>query len=115
MTKLPSTAEEQYEIPQAKGFHSHYSADQIIDTVMKSYKVKAETLEGVRRGKWNEPRDVAIYLCRKEIGLPLKEIASKFSIRAYTTVSMAYCGVEERLSKDELFRKRLNAITKKTS
>ncbi|MGH7791996.1 MAG: helix-turn-helix domain-containing protein [Thermodesulfobacteriota bacterium] len=113
ITKLPSTAKEQYEMPEAKSLNSHYSADQIIDIVMKGYKVNVEILERVQRGKWNEPRDVAIYLCRKEGGLALKEIGSKFGIRAYTTVSMAYRGVKERISRDKSFRKRLNAIIEK--
>ncbi len=112
-TKLPGTPEEEYEIPEVKGLHSYCSVDQIIETVRKNYKVDMKTLKQVRRGKWNEPRDVTIYLCRKECGLTLKEIGTKFGIRAYTTVSMAYRSVEERLSRDKSFRKRLNTIVNK--
>jgi putative transposase len=111
-TKLISSGEEDYEIPEAKGLHSSISANHVIDIIMKSYKVGKETLERVHRGKWNEPRDVAIYLCRKECGLTLKEIATKLGITAYTTISMAYRRVERRITKDDSFRKRLNTITK---
>lgn len=45
--------------------------------------------------------------------MPLKEIGRKLGIRAYTTVSMAYRGVEGRSGGDKSFRKRLDAITKK--
>ena len=71
-----------------------------------------EAIERVHRGQWNEPRDIAIYLCRKECGLTLKDIAARLGITAYTTISMACRRVEKRLTKDDSFRKRLNTIIK---
>jgi len=111
-TKLISSDEEDYEIPEAKVLHFTISANQVIDIIMKRYKVGKETLVRVHRGKWNESRDVAIYLCRKECGMTLKGIASRLGITAYTTISMAYRRVERRITKDDSFRKRLNTIIK---
>jgi len=111
-TKLISSDKQDYEIPEAKVLHSSISANHVIDIIMKRYKVGKETLGRVHRGKWNEPRDVAIYLCRKECGLPLKGIATNLGITAYTTISMSYRRVERRITKDDSFRKRLNKIIK---
>ncbi|MDA2920751.1 hypothetical protein MYX76_14890 [Desulfobacterota bacterium AH_259_B03_O07] len=79
---------------------------------MREYRVSREALERVHRGQWNEPRDIAIYLCRKECGLPLKDIAARLGITTYTTISMAYRRVDKRITKDDSFRKRLNTIIK---
>ncbi|HEX9667204.1 MAG TPA: transposase [Thermodesulfobacteriota bacterium] len=111
-TKLISSDKEDYEIPEAKDLHSSISGDHVIDIIMRRYKVSREALEGVHRGQWNEPRDVAIYLCRKECGLTLKGIATELGITAYTTISMAYRRVERRISKDDSFRRRLITIIK---
>jgi chromosomal replication initiation ATPase DnaA len=77
---------------------------------MMRYKVSREALGRVHRGQWNEPRDVAIYLCRKECGLTLKCIANELGIRAYTTISTEYRRVERRRAKDDGFQKRLKTI-----
>jgi putative transposase len=111
-TKLTSSDKEDYEIPEAKDLRSSISTDRVMDIIMRRYKVSREALGRVHRGKWNEPRDVAIYLCRKECGLTLKGIASGLGITAYTTVSMAYRRVERRMTKDEPFRRRLKKIIK---
>ena len=111
-TKLMNANKEDYEIPEARVLQSSIGADHVIDIIVKRYKVGRGTLEQVHRGKWNEPRDVAIYLCRKECGLTLKGIATKLGITSYTTISMAYRRVERRITKDDSFRKRLNTIIK---
>lgn len=110
--QIISSDERNYEIPEAKILHSSISANHVIHTVLREYSVSRETLERVHRGQWNEPRDIAIYLCRKECGLTLKNIAARLGIKAYTTISMAYRRVEKRITKDDLFGKRLNTIIK---
>ena len=114
-TKLISSDKEDYEIPEARDLHSSISADQVVDIIMRRYKVGREALGRVHRGQWNEPTDVAIYLCRKECGLTLKGIANELGIRAYTTISMAYRRVERRITKDEPFRRRLKTIIKEVN
>ena len=89
------------------------SVDQVIDIVRKSYGVDIETLTRLHRGKWNEPRDIAIHLCRKERGLTLKEIGSKLDIPSHTTISMSLRRVEKKILKNKSFQKRLNKIIKK--
>ncbi|MCZ6480329.1 MAG: hypothetical protein O6929_08005 [candidate division NC10 bacterium] len=65
---------------------------------------------GVRRGQWNEPRDVAIYLCRRECGSTLKWIAALLWFPAYTTVGLACGRVESRLENDRSFRQRVDGL-----
>ena len=86
------------------------SKEEVLKAVRDTYGVGRKALGGVRRAHWNEPRDVAIYLCRKGCGLTLKEIGALFSISAYTTVSMACGRVEERLTKDKGFRGRVEKL-----
>lgn len=111
--KSRKTVKENYEIPEAKGLYFNLSVGRVIDIVRKSYGVDLETLTRLHRGKWNEPRDIAIYLCRKECGLTLKEIGSKFEIPVYTTISMSLRRVEKMILKNKSLQKRLNKITKR--
>lgn len=99
-----------YEISQAKVSPLRPEAGQVIDAVKRSYRVGTAMLTRVRRGQWNEPRDVAIYLCRKQCGLSLKEIGAELGITVYTTVSMARRRVEAKLAKDRQFRQRVEGL-----
>lgn len=99
-----------YELAEAKALPFRPRATEVVEAVSENYRVGREVLQRVRRGEWNEPRDVAIYLCRKECGLPLKEFATLFGIPAYTTVSMACARVETRLKEDRAFRRRAEKV-----
>ena len=101
---------EDYELPDAKAIPFRRGADEVLKAVRDAYGVGRKALGGVRRGHWNEPRDVAMYLCRKECGLALKEIAALLSVSAYTTVSVACGRVEARLKKDREFRQRVEGL-----
>jgi len=101
-----------YELPAAKRFPFRPRLNDVINVVKQSYGVGFEVLRQIKRGKWNEARDVAIYLCRKECGLSLKEIGCEVSMTTYTTISMAHRRVEERLKKDLQFRQRMETLLK---
>ncbi|MFQ5846829.1 MAG: helix-turn-helix domain-containing protein [Candidatus Methylomirabilales bacterium] len=101
-----------YELAEAKALPFRRTATEVLEAVKENYGVRRKALVGVRRGQWNEPRDVAIYLCRKECGLPLREIAALFGIPAYTTVSMACARVEARCKKDRVVRQRVERLLK---
>lgn len=99
-----------YELPQAKAIPVRPGADQVLEAVRETYGVGRKALVRVRRGKWNEPKDVAMYLCRKECGLTLKEIAGLFRTPTYTTVSMACGRVEAKFKEDRFFRQRVEGL-----
>jgi hypothetical protein len=101
---------EDYELPDAKAIPFRRGADEVLKAVRDAYGVGRKALGGVRRAHWNEPRDVAMYLCRKECGLALKEIGALFSISAYTTVSMACGRVEAKLKQDRRLRQRVERL-----
>lgn len=109
-TLVARRTKEDYELPDAKAIPFRRGADEVLKAVRHAYGVGRKALGGVRRAHWNEPRDVAMYLCRKECGLALKEIGALFSISAYTTVSMACGRVEERLKKNRGFRERVERL-----
>jgi chromosomal replication initiation ATPase DnaA len=67
--------------------------DKIIEQVCKFYNVKKKVLFSSRRGLFNEPRNVAIYLIRRLRGGTLKEAGKIFGIEKNSTVS----SVVERL------------------
>ena len=66
-----------------------------------------------RRGIRNEPRQVAVFLCRQMSGLSLNEIKILFDMGAYTTASMAIQSIKNRLTVEQRFRRRIEKIKKK--
>ena len=78
--------------------------------VCLSYKVKEQTLDQGRRGRMNEPRNVAIYLARKRCGLCLDEIGRGFGLEKYSSVSSIVTRTEKHLSQDKGLRKRIDKI-----
>lgn len=56
------------------------SLKEVTKAVSIYYKVAEENIFECQPGKKNDPRDVAIYLARKELGIGTREIATKFSI-----------------------------------
>jgi REP element-mobilizing transposase RayT len=109
-TRISQKARGDYELPQARAILVRPGAEQVLEAVRKTYGVDRDALARVRRGQRNEPKDVAMYLCRKECGLALKKIAGLFRIPTYTTVSMACGRVKTRLERDASFRQRVAGL-----
>ena len=78
--------------------------DKIIEEVCKLYNVNKKVLFSSRRGLFNEPRNVAIYLIRRLRGGTLKEVGKIFGIEKNSTVS----SVVERLKLEIERNKNLN-------
>ena len=55
--------------------------------VGKFYDMNRRELMGSRRGRRNEARGMAMYLCRKHCGLSLEEISRVFRVKGSSTVS----------------------------
>ncbi len=84
--------------------------DEIISEVSRYYDVKPSSLEIVRRGIENEPRDVAIYLIRSLRSEPLMRVGAGFGLSRYSSVSSAVMRVKTKLHKDRKFKKRFAHI-----
>jgi chromosomal replication initiation ATPase DnaA len=63
--------------------------------VCENYGVSFNELLTTRRGIFNEPRSIAVYLLRQIRGENLKNIGEMLNIKAYSTVS----GIIRRISR----------------
>jgi REP element-mobilizing transposase RayT len=90
------------EVPESR--RQAPEVDRIIEEVCKSYHVKRQDLLASRRGYFNEPRNVAIYLIGGLRGEPLKGVGRAFGIDRNSTVS----SVIERLNKEKKKNKKMS-------
>lgn len=102
------TAKRHREVPAARVLAP--SAEEVTAAVAAYYGVDESTLFPSRRGVTNEPRDLAIHLTRTLCGTPLQEIADRFSIGSYSSVSTVLTRVGRRLVREPEFWKRYNEL-----
>ena len=63
-----------------------------------------------RRGVFNEPRNIAVYLLRHIRGESLDNISELFNIKAYSTVSSILRSVSRLIKSDRQIKKQVNEI-----
>jgi putative transposase len=80
--------------------------------VEREYNISSEVLVFSRRGFFNEPCSVAIYLSRKYSGKTLLEIGTEFNMSQYSSVSSVVDKMTTVAAKDKKIRKRIQAIEK---
>jgi REP element-mobilizing transposase RayT len=95
------------EIPESKSLAP--DANRIIEEVCKFYDVNTNDLLISRRGYFNEPRSVAIYLIRHLRGDKLKDAGEFFGISKNSTVS----SIDRRLKGEMIKNKRLKKTVEK--
>jgi len=83
---------------------------EVTEAVAGHYGVDEASLFLSRRGVSNEPRDLAIHLIRTLCGKPLQEIAERFSIGSYSSVSTVLTRVGRRLAREPEFRKMFEDV-----
>ncbi|MFW6324691.1 MAG: helix-turn-helix domain-containing protein [Desulfovibrionales bacterium] len=96
------------EIPQAR--HLAPDENRIKETVCRLYGCDSGELYQSRRGRENEARNMAIYLCRRLRGDTLDQIARSFAMRTYSAVSSVVVKMEKRMNSDPALRKRMQKI-----
>lgn len=79
--------------------------------VCQAYGVAEKELLTAQRGRINEPRNVAIYLCRVLRNDTLIELGRKFGMSGYSPAGSVIERVKKKLSKDEKLLHRVNQIT----
>jgi hypothetical protein len=84
--------------------------EKIKRVVCKTYHVREEDLLKSKRGIFNEPRNVAIYLTRRLRGEGLDEICREFHMKRYSSASSAIGRVRVQVSKDRQFKKRIEKL-----
>lgn len=80
---------------------------QIKRAVCQSCRINDTELLVSRRGVFNEPRNVAIYLMRRVRGDSLRQIGEQFQMRKYSSVSSVIERMKVLLSKDRKLRVRV--------
>lgn len=87
------------------------SIDGIRNHIAQSWGVSVEALNSKRRTKEiTLPRQVAMYLIRDLLGIPLVDIGRAFGGRDHSTVIHSVQKVEELLATDEALRTRIEAL-----
>ncbi len=102
-----------YEIPESKSLAP--SPDDILSVICGYYNVSFNELLVTRRGVFNKPRNVAIYLLRNLRGDNLNDIKKIFKINAYSTVSSIIQSVSKLTKFDRKLRQQIEEIKNKIS
>ena len=97
-----------YEIPESKSLAP--LSDDIISVICGYYNASFNELLVSRRGVFNKPRNVAIYLLRNIRGDNLNDIKNIFQINAYSTVSSIIQTVSKLTKSDRKLRQQIEEI-----
>jgi len=96
------------EVPESKRLAP--TSDTIISSVCEHYGVSFNELLITRRGIFNEPRNIAVYLLRQIRGENLNNIGELFNIKAYSTVSSIIRRVSRLKKYDRKIKKQIGKI-----
>jgi len=96
------------EVPQSKELAP--GTDRIKRGVCEFYRIDQAELLRSRRGDFNEPRNVAIYLTRRLRGDSLKEIGEQFQMDKYSSVSSGIERMKALIAKDQRLRSRVEKL-----
>lgn len=85
--------------------------EKILEAACRYYGIEKDGLYKSRRGIFNEPRNVAIYLMRRLRRDRLKEICKQFQMEKYSSVSSAIERMKQKLKGDNKLQNRVDEIT----
>ena len=86
--------------------------ERIQELVCRTYGITKGELLKSKRGTFNEPRGVAIYLTRTIRGEGLMDICRYYHLKKYSSASSVVENVKKKLLKDREFRKRVNELSR---
>jgi len=96
------------EIPESRALAP--GREKIKQVVCEAYQVEREELLKSRRGAFNEPRNVAIYLTRKLRGEGLAEICQEYGLQKHSSAGSVIERVKKQLSRDKQFKRRIEKL-----
>ena len=99
------------EIPETKSLAP--GIDKIKHAVCMAYDIKEAELYVTRRGYFNEPRNVAVYLIRHLRNDTLKHVGEQFGIEKYSTVSSIVERVKNEMKADKGFKNQMQIVAEK--
>jgi len=85
--------------------------EKIKQVICRIYGVRVEDLLKSKRGTFNEPRSVAIYLTRQLRGENLAEICREYGLSKYSSASSVIERMGTKMSTDRQLRKRVAKIS----
>lgn len=97
------------EIPESRRLAP--DVERIMGEVCRFYEVDESELYRSRRGQYNEPRNIAIYLIRNLRCEGLREIGDVFGIGKISSVSSVIQRVKEGIRNDKIIRERVEELT----
>jgi putative transposase len=83
----------------------------IMEGVSRYYNIETDMLFVSKRGETNEPRNAAVYLCRKLRKDRLTEICAYFRMNKYSSVSSIIRRVKSRMVSDQKFETKIKKIS----
>ena len=84
--------------------------EHIILSVCKYYGVTRESLDYSRRGAFNEPRNVALFLMRRLRQDSLQTIGQSMGIKKYSSVSSAIERLKNRMETDSALKENISKL-----
>ncbi|MEW6184738.1 MAG: transposase [Thermodesulfobacteriota bacterium] len=87
--------------------------ERIQELVCRTYGITKEELSRSKRGTFNEPRGVAIFLTRTIRADGLLDICRDYNLKKYSSASSIVENVKKKLLKDSKFRNRVNTLNDK--
>ena len=85
-------------------------AETIIGEVCKYYNIRTDTLLLSKRGCFNEPRNVAVYLIRHLRNDKLKDVGKIFGISKNSTISSIDRRLKREMIRDKKIKRNLAAL-----
>jgi len=98
------------EVPESKTLAP--GREEIKELVCRIYGVREEDLAKPKRGTFNEPRSVAIYLTRQLRGENLAEICREYGLKTHSSASSAVERVKSQMIKDRKLSKRVDKLAR---
>jgi hypothetical protein len=96
------------EVPESRSLAPE--ANRIIEEACKFYNVTRDDLLSSRRGHFNEPRNVAIYLIRRLRHDTLRGVGESFGIDRNSTVSSVVERLEIEVKRNKKLKKRIEDL-----
>ena len=96
------------EVPESRALAPE--KEEILEAVVKFYEVNQHDFVKSKRGVFNEPRNVAIYLCRVLRGDRLHELGRDFHLKRYSSVSTAIDRTKAEISKNPKLKQRVEKL-----
>jgi hypothetical protein len=96
------------EVPESRALSP--DREKILETVGTFYQVNQHDLLKSKRRVFNEPRNVALYLCRHLRGDRLHELCRHFHLKRHSSVSTAIERTKTEMSKDPKLKQRVEKL-----